>query len=999
MKRLSVSLGILMLTGLLTMTSCQTNTPSTSTPNSSSSINSSISSEVTVTISILDTSIMIGDTTRVQATITGGIGEASFSSSDTSLASVASDGTVTAINEGQCTITASYAGKTDSVSLTVISDTRLDASGLGTLLSSSPYQAEEISLKGDYGLSEVTNVGVDKTEAEKEYYPLPDQIDTTIEVNSLTLDQIKTVMPDVTILDDYARIQGAFLLAKVQNDADKSVKIHLDGEYNVDSSKGGSGQVFSVENLNETYLYGTNDATITFEVKNLNFKGYFIVRNCKNFHINDVTLQLATPSAMTGTVVSANTDARTITLDIDPEFNDLCNRLISQSTKRIINSYVEFSSLTNAPLDGGNFVVKGCKDYTLTKNGDNYQIVITFNNAISRPGRGDYGSIQFTMYDSYGISIQNCEDVYVENLTMHQAPGMAFVSNTTKNLYVNRFNLVLKKDSSSLMTATADAMHFSMMSGDCKITNSIIENSHDDALNIKHGYWYQVARVTGPSKEIVLNRMTGTMPTPKIGDTLEIYNENTFEGHNPTSGRYTIASVSGTSDSYTVTVNERLSNVTNWGTCRATFTSNTPKFVFSNNIVRNKRNRGILVQVPEAIVENNTFQNVGHGSIQLASAMDVFNECTLAYDCTIRNNKFINNCYLTPEPLYGDISMFAISKNATVAPKGTLTGATIENNFFTANGNSTISLRGTGDVNILDNLFYQCSRTWPSGESHNTLLGLNNSSNISLKGNYNEYTLDLGLSGIYLLGMSTEEDVIQENNHNIDFYDSGEAGPEVDVGKLTKKITIDGNLSDWNESGATAIDIIGYSTADGKEMTMEECEPFFKINQIYLSYDDSGIYAAFDVTDSKLDFKTTADFWTGDCFEVFISTITNMPTADMEVYKNDGGVMQAAFSPTWLGNYTYGSRTNKKYVDDTATVNAKVITKSDNSGYQGEFFISFDKAPEFKAAIEAGNRIDIAFIVADAERDTHKRIQAGNVPHFVEQYKTNTSKMPQYLFN
>lgn len=42
----------------------------------------------------------------------------------------------------------------------------------------------------------------------------------------------------------------------------------------------------------------------------------------------------------------------------------------------------------------------------------------------------------------------------------------------------------------------------------------------------------------------------------------------------------------------------------------------------------------------------------------------------------------------------------------------------------------------------------------------------------------------------------------------------------------------------------------------------------------------------------------------------------------------------------------------------------------------------------------------MAFIFADADRDelNRKRLQVGNVPHFVENYKTKTEKMPQFNF-
>lgn len=89
---------------------------------------------------------------------------------------------------------------------------------------------------------------------------------------------------------------------------------------------------------------------------------------------------------------------------------------------------------------------------------------------------------------------------------MNNASGMALTSGTTSNLYINRFNLVVKEDSSALMTSTADAMHFSLMDGDVSVTNSIIEYSHDDALNIKHGYFYSLRSVLASRKTLEIQK-------------------------------------------------------------------------------------------------------------------------------------------------------------------------------------------------------------------------------------------------------------------------------------------------------------------------------------------------------------------------------------------------------------------------------------------------------------------------------------------------------------
>ena len=826
-----------------------------------------------------------------------------------------------------------------------------------------------------------------------------------INVNDLSLNDIQLYFSDCEEVNSYYQIQTAIYKAKEINDLGYDAKIKLpSGIINVDSSLSSYNYAFHVEGLNGTYFEG-NNTTINLSIKDLNYKGYFNISNSKNVYFNGITLQMEMPSNLTGEIVSGDVNNKSLTISVKPEFNPLIEKVLKQSKAPAIRSWVEFHHQNKVPLQGGNFVVDGFESYTIEGDSTNgYKITVKFKSSISRPRNGSLVSLQFSQYDAYGMTFNNCENAYIENLTMHNAYGMGLTASSITNFYVNRFNLKLKENSDSLMTATADAMHFNSLHGQVQVTNSLIENSHDDALNIKHGYWYKLAdKEGGSTKSMTLAKITSAVKEPKIGDKIAVYNESTFESYNPKQGYYTIKTVETTANGYLVTVNERMANVGDWGTSRVTFLSDTPEFVFSNNIIRNKRNRGVLVQVPNARIENNTFMNVGHGSIQAASAMDIFNEATMPQGITIKNNKFINNCYIKPEPLYGDISIFAISNNGTVAPSKTLHDITIENNYISNNGNASISLRGVGDnTNIKDNLFYECSSSQPSGETFNCLFHLYNCESITLDGNYNKYTLDNGLSGIVTEGRTTESGItINDNNKDIGFKVNTEAGPVVEVIKASGAITIDGNINEWANIGATNVEIDGISDAEGTERTTEELYDHFHVNSLMLTHDDNGIYIGFDVYDNLIDIKTTSDFWLGDCVEIFMSSITDMPNADMQVYKDEGGVLQAAFSSRWTNsNYTAISevRSNSKYVDNVNQILANV--QLSETGYVGEICIPFSFAPEFKTAIDESKPIDIAIVIADAERSSLglKRVQMANVPHFVESYKTKTARMPQYLF-
>ena len=956
----------------------------------------------TITLSSNVSYLVVGDKLTLTTKITPANAtnqKVSYYSSDDSVASVSSDGVVSANKIGDVTIKAisEDGNKESSVSIKVIGKDYSfisNANELGEALYESPYQ-NKVATSDKFGLSDPSVVGVNLDESSKIYYSTKEdsEYDKIIEPNILTLEEIKSVITNATEINNLNRIQAAIYLAKKENDNGKSVKIKLQsGIIDVDTTNISTTRAFILDGLNNTTIEG-NNTVINLKISEMNYKGYMSISNCKNLTLFGIRFKQEVQANATGVVESYDLENRKAVVKIDEEFNETISRAIKNNKK--LRSYLEFHKATKAPIQNGNFVVDGFKGYEVKEDNGVYKVTITFNSPINESQLGTLATLQFAQYDISGIAIDDSENIHIESITMNNAYGMGLTSGYTKDLYLNQFKLMVEENTNALMTSCADALHFSMMSGDVKITNSLIEYSHDDALNIKHGYFYKVADADTSSYTFTFTRITTSMPLPNEGDKIAIYEESTFNSH----GTYTVVSAKEENGKMLVKVKERIRNFNTWEASRVTFLSNTPNFVFSNNIVRNKRNRGILVQVPNAVVENNTFMNVGHGSIQAATAMDKFNEATLAQNIIIKNNKFISNNYLVGGTLYGDVSIFAIGSNGAVGPSKTISNAMIENNYFYNNGNASISLRGVGDSNVNDNLFFDVSSSQPSGDAYNCIFSLSNTSDVTIKGNYNQYNLTNGLSGIIPQGTTSKDGINLVDNKSIEFQVINDVGPEIDITKATGKITIDGNVDEWEQVGATNIEIRGYTDALGNEWTKSQLDPTFSIKKLMMTYDDTGIYIGFEVFDNEINCKTIDDFWLGDCVEVLASTITNMPTADLQVYKEEGGVIQTAFAPTWKSsNYNTIAkvRSNSNYVNNASLLESVLTLTSD--GYKGEIKYPFTLMPEFKTSIDNGERIDFAIIIADAERDSRKRVQASNVAHNVENNKTTTARMPQYLF-
>ncbi len=869
-------------------------------------------------------------------------------------------------------------------------------------LTSSVYADSTLTDDETYGLKDISNVGVVEENMSAELYPIDDTDCTVIEYDSYS-----------SASTGYQKLLDAFNYAKELNAQGKKAIISLpeNGVIEINSAESSHGvYTYAMDGFNGLYVQG-NGCKILLDYEGMAFHGFIYLSASKDVYFNDLTVDYKVPTTLNGTISNVDLTNRTVTVDVDPEFNALVERLRAYANTNggrnwPLQSYVEFDAITRAPKQGGNFLTQeSITGYAIMdKAGGGYQIMAQFvesyQEMMTDAALGDLANLGYSVYSYDGFDFAGCENVYMENVALYTCPGMGVVGTQTKNIYINRLQVAIPEGSNRLMTTTADGTHFGECYGEVKITNSVIENSHDDALNIKSGYYYNLDSVNVQTKTITVSRRTSAISMPEVGNVFEFYKAETFEYM----GKGTITEITGDGFTYTMKVKESLlgQDAMNWGSgVVATNVSKSAKLTFTNNIVRNKRNRGLLVQVRDAVIANNAFQNVGHGSISVHSALDQFNEATIPNNIVIENNKFINNNYLLS--LKGDIHVFALSGSSQVGPAGIIKDVTIRNNLIARNGNAGISLQSSTRSSIEDNLFYNNSRV-NVGEMYDCAIELNNAGTaeekITIKGNYAYNTLDSATyAGIITAGMTAKENVVLEENINVNYQVIEAVVATVEVAKLGSAVTVDGDLSDWATQG-TVVDMIGATLADGKSMDVSEYSSYFGVETCKIAWNDDGLYIAFEVRDDKLHYETVNNFWLGDCFEMFLSTDLSMANADMQLYKNDGGdVAQIAMTPSWKNKWTTADvRTSDHIIAGKASVQASCIETE--TGYKGELFLPFSVFTATKTAVDNGEEVAIAMIFGDSIREDvgRKRLQVANVPHNVENWKTKTGKTTKYVF-
>ncbi len=536
-------------------------------------------------------------------------------------------------------------------------------------LSASPY-AETLKAEGFIGLSDPSAVGIVKDGLDTVKYPVPADADCAhvylVTEHGITTDGTENAAKFNALMTELRSVEG---VKKVVFPA---------GVYPFEAT-------LRIEGVRDLYICSDKPDAL-FEISMTAWCQGISISNCQNLQLNDFAFDYATPTAVTGEVVSSSTTQAVIKIDegydlTDPRYN---------GGKITWGSYMEFkedkATGKYVPNPKGNLLYNSTGDQVKNITDGSYdpetrELTLSFR-SIGKVAKGTRVNVAYTMYEYFGMYATGCENIYLENANFYHTAGMCFGAGSTKNIYLNRFRLSPRDG--RLMTATADGLHFGSCTGEVVLTNSVLEYSHDDCLNIKGAY---VAVQSGSGNTIV----AATSPNigVEIGDTVDVYEINTFRFV----GGFTVTALDGGTYTVAETLPEALDS--GYMLCNA---SKSPTFKAQNCFFGNKRNRGMLIQCRGVEISNCTFQNIVHGAIQILSVADIFAEGIMPRDVVVKNNKFLGNAI-------EDVHIFTWGRGGTTS--GTITDVTVTNNYFDFGGTNTypVDILGGGDIEVSANLF------------------------------------------------------------------------------------------------------------------------------------------------------------------------------------------------------------------------------------------------------------------------------------------------------
>lgn len=237
-----------------------------------------------------------------------------------------------------------------------------------------------------------------------------------------------------------------------------------------------------------------------------------------------------------------------------------------------------------------------------------------------------------------GFTISDCKDIRFEKVNIYHVGGMGIVGQRVHNVTVESCKVVPSEG--RVISATADATHFTNCTGKIELSNCIFSNQMDDATNI-HGIYTQIYEQVAPNEIIVQLKHSQQFGFEflKKGTLIEFVQGKSLI----TKGTAKVTGVERLNKNLTrVKLSENLPDSITVGDAIGEL-RDFPEIHIHDNYIGKNRARGMLLNCRgKTVVENNTFHSPGAAILFEGDASYWFEQGGVS-DCTIRNNTF-DNC-------------------------------------------------------------------------------------------------------------------------------------------------------------------------------------------------------------------------------------------------------------------------------------------------------------------------------------------------------------------
>lgn len=308
--------------------------------------------------------------------------------------------------------------------------------------------------------------------------------------------------------------------------------------------------------------------------------------------------------------------------------------------------------------------------------------------------------LRHQVYGGNSFGFYRCANVTVSNVTIHCAPGMGLVCGVSTNVTLQRFNVQIRPGSGRLMSATADATHFSGCKGTVLLEDCTFEGMGDDGANIKSGL-YLIIRKRLDDHAVLAQHNLKFPDLPDAGDTMEMVHTDTLSAF--AAGTVRQAKLEpGEGNMHRVEFAEPLPAELREGDLLGN-ASRVARLRMRRCTVRANRARGVLCQTRDALIENCTFQNCTSAGVLVLTEAVYFYESIGTRNVIVRNNRF-ENCNRGAAAAEAALCALAYLKGYTYPAKpGVHRDVTLEGNQIVGTDESGIFAVGVDGLKVRGN--------------------------------------------------------------------------------------------------------------------------------------------------------------------------------------------------------------------------------------------------------------------------------------------------------
>lgn len=349
--------------------------------------------------------------------------------------------------------------------------------------------------------------------------------------------------------------------------------------------------------------------------------------HCSKVRVRDLTIECERMPYSVG-VVTAAAD-RSFDVEIEPEYP------IQGGVP--VGAFMAYDRATRAPMRGGLDVYGAVASTELIGP---QSLRVHLNRPIAVP-TGVLMVLRHQVYGYNALTFHRCSDVRVSDVTVHTTPGMGLVAVHSRNISLDRFNVVPRPGTRRPMSATADATHFMGCKGTVSLRSCVFEGMGDDGANIKSGLYLTVQKRLDDRTVLAAHNLK-MVDLPDPGDVMEAFHTDTLLAFG--SARVKAAEVLEDKQTHRLEFADPLPEGLREGDVLGN-ASRVARLRMKGCTVRLNRARGVLCQTRDAVIEGCIFDRCTGPGILIVTEVVHFHESIGTRDIVVRNNRFLDCNY------------------------------------------------------------------------------------------------------------------------------------------------------------------------------------------------------------------------------------------------------------------------------------------------------------------------------------------------------------------